>query len=213
MQLSAARHERPPECVGLKWCILSGFALYLHPAKTHTPSHSFFPPFGLFSAVKREICPHGKSAPHRLTLLIPENWLQQVVALQAGMERPSAPTPAPPYPQEINASTAHAFEPYQAPPPLQEAAVPGAPFLALAQQQQQQQQQQAELPVPAPAGSAFRKWTGSGDVEADSVALGVKAEAPSFAIQPLVIVSTAAAVDTAAAVPGNGYTPAAPYIA
>lgn len=47
-----------------------------------------FPPLDLSSRlVKREICPHGKSAPQRLTLMIPENWLQQVAALHSGIER------------------------------------------------------------------------------------------------------------------------------
>lgn len=48
-----------------------------------------FPPLDLTSGnlVKRDICPHGKSAPQRLTLLIPENWLQQVAALHSGMNR------------------------------------------------------------------------------------------------------------------------------
>jgi len=47
-------------------------------------------------AVKREICPHGKQAPHRLTLMIPENWLQQVVALQSGVVRPTTGQPSAP---------------------------------------------------------------------------------------------------------------------
>jgi hypothetical protein len=48
-----------------------------------------FPPLDLTSGnlVGRDICPHGKSAPQRLTLLIPENWLQQVAALHSGMNR------------------------------------------------------------------------------------------------------------------------------
>jgi hypothetical protein len=48
-----------------------------------------FPPLDLTSGnlVRRDICPHGKSAPQRLTLLIPENWLQQVAALHSGMNR------------------------------------------------------------------------------------------------------------------------------
>jgi hypothetical protein len=48
-----------------------------------------FPPLDLTSGqlVRRDICPHGKSAPERLTLLIPENWLQQVAALHSGMNR------------------------------------------------------------------------------------------------------------------------------
>jgi len=48
-----------------------------------------FPPLDLTSGnlVKRDICPHGKSAAQRLTLLIPENWLQQVAALHSGMNR------------------------------------------------------------------------------------------------------------------------------
>lgn len=36
-------------------------------------------------AVKREICPHGKSDPKRLTLLIPKNWMEQVKSLQEGI--------------------------------------------------------------------------------------------------------------------------------
>lgn len=52
-------------------------------------------------AVKREICPHGKSSPHRLTLMIPENWLQQVVALRDGGWRPTPELqPPPPPPNE-----------------------------------------------------------------------------------------------------------------
>jgi hypothetical protein len=44
-----------------------------------------FPPLIMTGhMVKREICPHGKSAPQRLTLMIPEDWLQQVVSLQSG---------------------------------------------------------------------------------------------------------------------------------
>lgn len=49
-----------------------------------------FPPLSLTGRmVKREICPHGKSAPQRLTLMIPEDWLQQVGALQSGTLRTS----------------------------------------------------------------------------------------------------------------------------
>ena len=47
-----------------------------------------FPPLDTTGQlVKRDICPHGKSSAQRLTLLIPENWLQQVAALHSGMNR------------------------------------------------------------------------------------------------------------------------------
>ena len=57
-----------------------------------------FPPLDYSTGrfVKREICPHGKSAPQRLTLMIPENWLQQVTALHTGMENPISAAAVPP---------------------------------------------------------------------------------------------------------------------
>lgn len=46
-----------------------------------------FPPLDSSGdALKREICPHGKSSPQRLTLLIPANWKMQVARFHAGME-------------------------------------------------------------------------------------------------------------------------------